>query len=53
MLIFESKFVNAEIAADAIVTKLLSDWIQNDKSLKLNENKGLISRIGNVPIILC
>ena len=54
LLVFESAdpiIESTKMKTDAIVTKLLSDWISKDKSIDIAENRGLISRIANIPII--
>ena len=57
LLVFEAEheLLNNPVVGtktDRIVTKILTDWMAKDESIKIEENKGLISRISDVPIIL-
>ena len=52
-LIFESDQIDRKAKDDQIATRTLTKWISKDETVKLSENKGLISRIANIPLILC
>ena len=53
VLIFESDQIDRTAKDDQIATRTLTKWISKDETVKISENKGLISRIANIPLILC
>ena len=53
VLIYESDEIDRNAKDDHIATSTLTKWISKDQTIKISENKGLISRIANIPLILC
>lgn len=53
VLIYKSDKIDRNSKDDQIATRTLTNWILKDETVKIGENKGLISRIANIPLIMC